>query len=80
MAFDDDEIKKNLADEKRREKSGKYKKLPRNKQTERDLKRIFDRGTEAELMKYLQENEVPYGSERFLEILKIFRECAGKRG
>jgi len=64
----------------RREKTGKYKALPRNKQTERELKRIFDYGTEVELTKYLRASGVADGSKRFAEIVKLFREHGGKRG
>ncbi|MGC1418280.1 MAG: hypothetical protein WA817_23535 [Candidatus Acidiferrum sp.] len=78
--FEDDEIHNSLEKERRREKSGKYKPLPRNRQTERDLKRIFDNGTEAELTKYLRENGVVDGSKRFVEIVKLFRGHGGKRG
>lgn len=77
--FEDDEIRDSLQGERRREKTGKYKPLPRNKQTERELKRIFEYGTEAELTKYLRENDVPDGSKRFGEIVKLFRELGGKR-
>jgi len=78
--FEDDEIRNSLEKERRREKAGKYKPLPRNKQTERELKRIFDYGTEVELTKYLRENGVADGSKRFAEIVKLFREHGGKRG
>ena len=78
--FEDDEIRSSLEKERRREKTGKYKPLPRNRQTEKELKRIFDYGTEAELTKYLRENGVADGSKRFAEIVKLFREHGGKRG
>jgi hypothetical protein len=78
--FEEDEIRDSLEKERRGEKTGKYKALPRNKQTERELKRIFDYGTEVELTKYLRENGVADGSKRFAEIVKLFREHGGKRG
>lgn len=76
--FEEDEIRNSLEKERRREKTGKYKPLPRNRQTEKELKRIFDYGTEVELTKYLRENGVVDGSKRFAEIVKLFREHGGK--
>ena len=77
--FEDKEIQKARAEEKRQEKSGKYKPLSRNKQTELEVQRIFDYGTEQELMSFLRKNGVPDESERFVQIVKLFREHAGKR-
>jgi hypothetical protein len=77
--FDEEEIKSSHGQETKRERAGKYKALPRNRKTERDLQRIFDYGTEAELTKYLRENGVPDGSTRFAQIVKIFHEHGGKQ-
>lgn len=77
--FDEEEIKSSHGQETKREKTGKYKALSRNRKTERDLQRIFDYGTEAELTKYLRENGVPDDSARFAQIVKIFREHGGKQ-
>jgi hypothetical protein len=77
--FEDKEIKRSLKEEKRRGKSGKYATLPRNSETERDLQRIFDSGTESDLMKYLQEHGLQDGSAMFLKIVDLFREHAEKR-
>jgi len=73
------EIKEVVREERRSERTGKYKPLPRNQQTERDLARIFEHGTERELMRYLRENGLNDDSPRFAEIVKLFREHGGKR-
>jgi len=78
--FQDEEIRKARQEEKRREKRGKYKpSLPRDKQTELEIQKIFNYGTERELMTFLRKNGVPDGSERFVQIVKLFREHGGKR-
>jgi hypothetical protein len=77
--FEDKEIKRSLKEEKRREKAGKYTTLPRNSETERDLQRIFDSGTESDLTKYLREHGLPDGSAMSLKIVDLFREHAEKR-
>ena len=75
---DEKEILKTLREEKHSEKTGKYKPLPRNRQTESDVLRIFEHGTERELMQFLRENGLKDDSLRFAEILKLFRERGGK--
>lgn len=77
--FSEDEVKESLADERRKEKTGKYATLPRNRRTERELQKIFEFGTEAELRNYLRRNGVPDESARFVQIVKLFRERGGKR-
>lgn len=77
--FEDEEIRKAREAEKRQEKSGKYKPLARNKRTELEVQRIFDYGTERELMNFLRKNGVPDESERFAQIARLFREHGGKR-
>lgn len=64
---------------KRLETAGKYKPLPRNKQTEEDLLRIFQHGTEEELSQFLRESGLSQNSSRSREILRLFRWHAGKR-
>jgi hypothetical protein len=76
---DDKEIREVVQGEKRSEKSGKYKPLPRNRRTEVALAKIFERGTEQDLMQYLRQNGVSDDSPRFAEIVKLFREHGGKR-
>ncbi|HUK51700.1 MAG TPA: hypothetical protein VL099_00255 [Candidatus Binatia bacterium] len=76
---DEKEIQALMGEEKRSERSGKYKALPRNKRTERDIARIFESGTETELMRYLRRNGVMDESPRFGAILRLFREHAGQR-
>ena len=46
---DEKEIREVARQEKRSEKTGKYKALPRNKQTETEIARIFEYGTERDL-------------------------------
>jgi hypothetical protein len=75
---DDREIRGVLREEKRSEKTGKYKPLPRNRQTESAITKIFDHGTERELMQFLRENGLKDDSPRFAGILKLFRERGGK--
>ena len=58
---------------------GKFQPLPSNRQTERDLQRIFDHGTETELTSFLRKNGVPDGSERFVRLVKLYREHVAKR-
>lgn len=70
---DDKEIREVVQGEKRPEKAGKYKPLPRNKRTEIAIAQIFENGTERELMRYLRENGVADDSARFAEIVKLFR-------
>jgi hypothetical protein len=76
---DDQEIKDVIREEKRSEKAGKYKPLPRNRQTEREIAQIFEHGTERELMRYLRENGLNDDAPRFAGILKLFREHGGKQ-
>jgi hypothetical protein len=73
------EIREVVREERRSVKTGKFKALPRNKQTEADLARIFENGTERELMKYLRENGLNDDEPRFALIVKLFREHAAKR-
>jgi hypothetical protein len=76
---DDKEVKDVIRQEKHSEKTGKYKPLPRNRQTEREIAEIFDHGTERELMRYLRENGLSDDAPRFAQILKLFREHGGKQ-
>ncbi len=76
---DEREIQELFGEEKRSEKTGKYKPLPRNKRTERETARIFESGTEAELMRFLRGNGLKDESPRFAEILRLFREHGGRR-
>jgi hypothetical protein len=73
------EIKEVAREERRSEKAGKFKPLPRNKRTEADLARIFEHGTERELMRYPRENGLNEDEPRFAQIVKLFREHGGKR-
>lgn len=73
------EIKDVVREERRSEKTGKFRPLPRNKQTEADLARIFEHGTERELMRYLRESGLTDDAPRFTQIVKLFREHGGKR-
>jgi hypothetical protein len=73
------EIREVVREEKRSEKTGKYKPLPRNRETERDAARIFENGTEQELMRFLRENGLKDDSPRFAEIVRLFRERGGRR-
>lgn len=75
---DEKDIRETLREEKRSEKTGKYKAFPRNKQTESDVLRIFEHGTEREFMQFLRENGLNDDSQRFAELLKLFRERGGK--
>jgi len=77
--FDEEEVKKSFSQEVRRDKRGKYKPLPRNRQTESAIKKIFEFGTELELVRYLEEQGLPDGSEQSVEIVKLFREHDAKR-
>ena len=76
---DEKEIREVAQGEKRSEKAGKYKPLPRNRRTEVEIAQIFENGTERELMRYLRANGVLDDSARFAEIVKLFRERGGKR-
>jgi hypothetical protein len=76
---DEREIQELFSEEKRSEKTGKYKPLPRNKRTEREIAKIFENGTEAELMRFLRQNGLRDESPRFAEILRLFREHAARR-
>jgi hypothetical protein len=76
---DDKEIRDIVRGEKRAEKTGNYKPLPRNKQTERDIAQLFEYGTERELMRFLRESGLNDDSERFAEIVKLFRERGGRQ-
>ena len=76
---DEKEIRDVVREEKRSEKAGKYKLLPRNRQTERDMADLFDHGTERELMQFLRENGLNDDAPRFVEIVKLFRERGGKQ-
>jgi len=51
---EDRDIQNLMREEKRAEPAGKYKPLPRNKKTEREISRIFEHGTEAELTSFLR--------------------------
>ena len=63
----------------RKKKDDKYIALPRNKRTERALARIFQYGTEQELMQYMRENDLKDDDPRFVQIVKLFHEHGGKR-
>jgi hypothetical protein len=76
--FDEKDAEKAASQELRRDKRGKHKPLPRNARTERDLKNIFDYGTELELVKYLEAQGLPDGSAESERIVKLFREHAGR--
>lgn len=76
---DEREIQELIGEAKRPEKTGKYKPLPRNRRTEREIARIFESGTEAELMRFLRRNGLQDESPRFAEILMLFREHGGQR-
>jgi hypothetical protein len=76
---DEKEIREVVQGEKRSEKAGKYKPLPRNKRTETAIAQIFENGTERELMRFLRASGLPDDAPRFAEIVKLFREHAGKR-
>jgi hypothetical protein len=76
---DEKEIREVARQEKRSEKTGKYKPLPRNKQTETEIAQIFENGTERELMRFLRASGLQDDSPRFAEIVRLFREHAGKR-
>lgn len=76
---DDKEIREVIREEKRSEKTGKYKTLPRNRQTENAIAEIFEKGTKRELMQFLRASGLQDDSARFAEIVKLFREHAGKR-
>jgi hypothetical protein len=76
---DEKEIREVRNEEMRSEKTSKYKPLPRNKRTENDMLRIFEHGTEQELMQFLREKGLDEDSPRFSEILKLFRDRGGKR-
>ncbi|HKO05718.1 MAG TPA: hypothetical protein VJW51_13265 [Candidatus Acidoferrales bacterium] len=76
---DERDIRELMGEEKRSEKSGKYKPLARNRRTEREIAKIFESGTETELMRYLRGNGLKDESPRFAAIVKLFREHAGRR-
>jgi hypothetical protein len=76
---DEREIHDLMGEEKRSERAGKYKPLPRNRRTEREIAKIFDFGTETELMRFLRRSGLKDESPRFAEIVKLFREHAGQR-
>jgi hypothetical protein len=76
---DDRDIQDLMGKEKRAEPAGKYKPLPRNKRTEREMARIFEHGTEAELTRFLRASGLKDESPRFAEIVKLFRVHAGRR-
>ena len=76
---DEKEIREAFRKERRSEKVGKFKPLPRNTRTEVDVLRIFEHGTERELMQFLRENGLSDDSPRFAEIVKLFRERGGRR-
>ena len=76
---DDREIQELMGEEKRSERTGKFKPLPRNKRTEREIAKIFESGTESELMRFLRRSGLKDESPRFAEILKLFRAHAGQR-
>jgi hypothetical protein len=81
MVFDEEDAKSAFTQAQRSEKDkkGKYKLLPRNRRTEAEIKKIFDFGTEIELVRYLAEHGLPDGSEKSQQLVKLFREHAGKR-
>ena len=76
---DERDIHEVIGEEKRSERTGKYKPLPRNRRTEREIARIFEKGTERELMYFLRSCGLKDESPRFAEIVKLFREHAGQR-
>jgi hypothetical protein len=76
---DDKEIQEVIRSEKHSEKTGKYKPLPRNRQTGREIAEIFEHGTERELTQFLRANGLNDDAPRFAEILKLFREHGGKQ-
>jgi hypothetical protein len=73
------EIRESYRTAKGREIIGKYKPLPRNKQTEQDILRVFEYGTEEELSRFLSENGIQRDSPRSAEILGLFRRRGGKQ-
>jgi hypothetical protein len=73
------EIRDVARGEKRSERTGKYKPLPSNRQTEREIAELFDHGRERELMQFLRASGLNDDSRRFAEIVKLFRERGGKR-
>jgi hypothetical protein len=81
MVFTDEDSKAAFEQGQRREKDkkGKYKPLPRNRRTESEIKKIFDFGTEIELVRYLAAHELPDGSEESVQLVKLFREHAARR-
>ena len=81
MIFDEEDAQSAFDPGKRREKDkkGKYKPLHRNKRTEAEIGKIFDFGTEIELVRYLAQHEMPDGSEESAQLVKLFREHARKR-
>jgi len=76
---DDREIQELMGEEKRSERTGKFKPLPRNKRTEREIARIFESGTETELMRFLRRSGLKDEAPRFAELVKLFRAHAGQR-
>ena len=76
---DEKDIREALHEDRRSEKTGKYRALRRNKQTESDALRIFEHGTERELMQFLRENGLKDDSPRFAEIVKLSASASGNR-
>lgn len=76
---DEREIQELMREEKRSERTGIYRPLPRNKKTEREIAKIFESGTETELMNFLRKSGLKDESPRFAEIVKLFRAHAGRR-
>lgn len=81
MAFDKEDAKSAFSQAQGGEKNkkGKYKPLPRNRRTEAEIRKIFDFGTEIELVRYLAEHGLPDGSDESMQLVKLFREHGGKR-
>jgi hypothetical protein len=65
--------------DKKGKKVEKFGPLPRFPRTENAMLRIFENGTERELMQYMRENDLTDENPRFAEIVKLFREHGGKR-
>jgi len=81
MTFDNEDAQSAFDQGKRgnKEKKGKYKPLRRNKRTEAEIKKLFDFGTEIELVRYLAEHGLPDGSEESVQLVELFREHARRR-
>jgi hypothetical protein len=62
---------------KKPKKKEKYIPLPRFPRTENALLRIFENGTERELMQYMRDNDLKDDNPRFGALVKLFREHRG---